>query len=205
MRILISTSISISLLCIWCFFLTLLLFPISTCWAKDSISSGITIKDGDELVSPKKKFSLGFFSSPEGSKNRYLAIWYVDFPTLKIWVANRDVPIMDNSGVLSITSNGNLILTDYSNRTIWSTTAVKHNNPKNPKAQILDSGNLVIRNSKVSGSSNSDINLWQSFDYLIPVKFREGIGGLEQSGDVRAADLMEVLCSFLNVGFCSSI
>ncbi|KMZ73110.1 S-locus receptor kinase (SRK) [Zostera marina] len=128
---------------------------ISTCWAKDSISSGITIKDGDELVSPKKKFSLGFFSTPEGSKNRYLAIWYVDFPTLKIWVANRDVPIMDNSGVLSITSNGNLILTDDSNRTIWSTTVVNHN-AKNPKAQILDSGNLII--------TDSDI-LWQSFDY----------------------------------------
>ncbi|KMZ70074.1 putative ascorbate-specific transmembrane electron transporter1 [Zostera marina] len=29
-------------------------------------------------------------------------------------------------------------------------------------------------------------------NFVIPVKFREGIGGLEQSGDVRAADLMEV-------------
>ncbi|KMZ61070.1 hypothetical protein ZOSMA_550G00020 [Zostera marina] len=144
------------LLFISCVFLTLFS---SICRARDNITYNNSIKDGEVLVSTERKFSLGFFS-PTGSNKRYLGIKYTDFPDIQIWVANRDYPINDKSGVLKIANNGNLVLIESKNNTIvWSPRGTF--NVKNHTAQILDSGNLVL---KQDGDSGSKI-LWQSFDY----------------------------------------
>ena len=83
------------------------------------------IRDGDLLVSNGETFALGFFS-PGESTNRYVGIWFYKAPEQPVvWVANRDNPINDNSGVFSINLHGNLVL--YMART--------KNNPFGP--QIL--------------------------------------------------------------------
>ncbi|KMZ60659.1 S-locus receptor kinase (SRK) [Zostera marina] len=143
------------LLLLWCF-----IFPtifISICRAGDKISFNTSMKDGDILVSSGRKFALGFFS-PIGSNKRYLGVGYADFEDIQIWVANRDRPINNNSGVLKIDGRGNLVLIETMNNTIvWSSKGTFTS--RNHIARILDSGNLIL---KKDGCSKT---LWQSFDY----------------------------------------
>ena len=129
--------------------------------------------DGGVLVSKESNFELGFFS-PGNSSYRYVGIWYspskVSEKTV-VWVANRDNPINDTSGVLTINRYGELALYAYnmeSRLPIWSTN-VSHSvkNTNTLSVQILDTGNLVmIQDDK------AEIFIWQSFDYptdtLIP-------------------------------------
>ncbi|KAK9209431.1 hypothetical protein WN944_001797 [Citrus x changshan-huyou] len=82
-------------------------------------------------------------------------------PDTVVWVANRDRPISDNNAVLTISNIGNLVLLNQTNGTLWSTTVFSE--LKNPVAQLLDDGNLVIRDN--SSSSVPESYLWQSFDY----------------------------------------
>ena len=74
------------------------------CISFDTITLNQPIKDGgDNLVSNQKAFALGFFS-PGNSNLRYLGIWYNEITEQPVvWVANRDNPLNDTSGVLSIT------------------------------------------------------------------------------------------------------
>ncbi|MFS7928048.1 putative non-specific serine/threonine protein kinase [Helianthus anomalus] len=68
-----------------------------------------TIKVGDQLnltshlVSPHRKFKLAFFTSRETGFT-YLGIWFTsnDRSPIKVWVANRSVPIKSSSSVLMI-------------------------------------------------------------------------------------------------------
>ncbi|XP_040987332.1 G-type lectin S-receptor-like serine/threonine-protein kinase At1g11410 [Juglans microcarpa x Juglans regia] len=117
-----------------------------------------SIKDGQTLISKEKNFFIGFFS-PANSSYRYLGIWFakVKEQTL-VWVANRNDPFNDSSGILSINQDGNLILHDSFNHSLWSTN-ISVQGQASTTAQLLDSGNLVLvqeNNKKV---------LWQSFDY----------------------------------------
>ncbi|XP_043688972.1 receptor-like serine/threonine-protein kinase SD1-8 isoform X2 [Telopea speciosissima] len=125
----------------------------------NSITLNQSVRDGQSIVSSGGTFELGFFS-PTNSDNRYLGIWYkkISVQTV-VWVANRDVPIADASGVLKIAGDGNLALLNRSEAVVWSTNASK---VENPVAQLLDSGNLVIREDKDDDPKNY---LWQSFDH----------------------------------------
>jgi hypothetical protein len=77
-----------------------------------------------------------------------------------VWVANRDTPLTDLSGVLQVTNRGILVLLNHNKSTVWSSNTSKSS--QNPVAQLLDSGNLVVKD----GSDNEAENfLWQSFDY----------------------------------------
>ncbi|KAE8689722.1 G-type lectin S-receptor-like serine/threonine-protein kinase [Hibiscus syriacus] len=138
-------------------FLFLSHFSLST----DTITQDHFIKDNDEvLVSDGKTFALGFFS-PATSRNRYVGIWYYQIPgNIVVWVANRNNPIKDNSGILSVDSRGNLALFQR-NQTlpVWSTN-ISMAGSRDSVAQILDTGNLVLLQS----DARKDI-LWQSFDY----------------------------------------
>ncbi|KAK9195283.1 hypothetical protein WN943_003403 [Citrus x changshan-huyou] len=107
------------------------------------------------------KFELGFFS-PGKSKNRYVGLWYQKIPDTVLWVANRNSPISDHNAVLTIGNNGNLVLLNQTNGTIWSTNVSSQ--VKNPVARLLDNGNLVIKDN--SSSHTTESYLWQSFDYL---------------------------------------
>nr|POE84508.1 g-type lectin s-receptor-like serine/threonine-protein kinase [Quercus suber] len=141
---------------------TLLLFVFSQFGtSQDTISISKPIKDIDDvLVSEGETFALGFFS-PGVSTNRYVGIWYNKAPQKPVvWVANRDNPINDSSGVLSIDAHGNLVLhVKDRNQPIWSTNITSKSTNKSTVAQLLDSGNLQLALDKTSEV------LWQSFDY----------------------------------------
>ncbi|XLR36370.1 G-type lectin S-receptor-like serine/threonine-protein kinase At4g27290 isoform X1 [Arachis ipaensis] len=141
--------------------LAYILSPSSLATELDYIHVSQSLSDGMTLVSQGGKFELGFFS-PGNSHKRYLGIWYKKIPVQTVvWVANRANPINDFSGTLTVKSTGNLSLTENGTETtFWSTISRKQ--AKNPVLELLDSGNLVLRNE---GESNPKAYLWQSFDY----------------------------------------
>ncbi|KAG9153837.1 hypothetical protein Leryth_005945 [Lithospermum erythrorhizon] len=117
------------------------------------------IKDGQTLVSPNQTFEVGFFS-PGTSQTRYLGIWYKTTPSVIVWVANRDHPLQDSQGLLTLTNNATLLLLDNSTNVIWS--SISSSFGANPELQLLDTGNLVIIDKK---KSNRESYIWQSFDF----------------------------------------
>ncbi|KAI3457036.1 hypothetical protein Pfo_013699 [Paulownia fortunei] len=129
--------------------------------AADTINTTQIIRDGDTIVSSAESFELGFFS-PGNSTNRYVGIWYNNVTVrTPIWVANREFPLRNTtSGVLKVIKSGQLVLQDDRNNTIWSSNASRV--AQNPVVQLLDSGNLVIREANDDQPENY---LWQSFDY----------------------------------------
>ncbi|KHN19080.1 G-type lectin S-receptor-like serine/threonine-protein kinase [Glycine soja] len=129
-------------------------------YAADALTPTSSINDGQELISAGQNFSLGFFT-PGISKSRYVGIWYKNImPQTVVWVANRDYPLNDSSGNLTIVA-GNIVLFDGSGNRIWSTNSSR-SSIQEPMAKLLDSGNLVLMDGK---SSDSDSYIWQSFDY----------------------------------------
>ncbi|KAL0399325.1 UNVERIFIED_CONTAM: G-type lectin S-receptor-like serine/threonine-protein kinase [Sesamum radiatum] len=127
----------------------------------DVINRTHMITDGQTLISSDGSFELGFFS-PASSKNRYVGIWYKKITAFTVvWVANRDNPLTNTSGaVLKVTEPGILALLNGSNSMIWSSNM--SGVARNPVAQLLDSGNLVV---KEANDDYSEKYLWQSFDY----------------------------------------
>ncbi|GLU23167.1 hypothetical protein SLE2022_391920 [Rubroshorea leprosula] len=128
----------------------------------DTITPNHSVKDdGSLIVSGGKVFALGFFT-PGSSKYRYIGIWYNQVPQRTVvWVANRDNPIDDNSGVLSIDSQGSLVLFKKNQTlTVWSANVSSKAGSKNSMAQLLDTGNLVLFQDDTKRTL-----LWQSFDY----------------------------------------
>ncbi|KAI3721409.1 hypothetical protein L2E82_32419 [Cichorium intybus] len=132
---------------------------LKTSSAIDTMFPNQTLKDGDTLVSEAEVFELGFFGLGN-STFRYLGIRYkqVSAGTI-VWIANREVPLVDPTGVLKISDKGILELLSVSNTLIWSSQSSKPAAYMNPVAQLLDSGNLVIRD-EISGDL-----IWQSFDH----------------------------------------
>ncbi|XLU26881.1 G-type lectin S-receptor-like serine/threonine-protein kinase At4g27290 isoform X2 [Arachis ipaensis] len=129
----------------------------------ESISTTQSLTDGDTMVSAGGTFAVGFLSIPEGSKNRYLGIWYNKVPSNTVaWIANRNAPLNDSSGVLKITANGTLALHTHNDTIIWHSNSSEF--AQRPVAVLLDSGNLVV---KEDGSNDDDLKsfIWQSFDY----------------------------------------
>ncbi|GMH24318.1 hypothetical protein Nepgr_026161 [Nepenthes gracilis] len=120
----------------------------------DSLNDG----DGKTLISSGKVFEIGFFS-PGSSNNRYLGIWYKSSPLTVAWVANRNNPLTDRSGSLRIRDNI-LVITNKNGTIFWSSNSTAAD--QSSVAQILDSGNFVLRNASGSDSGNY---FWQSFDH----------------------------------------
>ncbi|XP_042948000.1 G-type lectin S-receptor-like serine/threonine-protein kinase At4g27290 isoform X2 [Carya illinoinensis] len=142
------------------FFLSSLLFSLlETSNSLDTLPSNQSIRDGDTLVSAGGTFEMGFFS-PGSSKSRYVGIWYAISSGTVVWVANRDTPLNDHSGVLTITDEGVLALLNSTNNVVWSTNISR--TAENPVAQLLDTGNLVVKDGNVDDPERF---LWQSFDY----------------------------------------
>ncbi|RYQ96963.1 hypothetical protein HN51_043896 [Arachis hypogaea] len=130
------------------------------CVARDTITTLQSISDGDTLVSADETFALGIFS-PGTSKNHYVGIWYNKDPTKAIvWVANRENPLTDSSGVLKVNNTGILVLLDSNNSLIWSSNTTR--SAQNPVAKLLNSGNFVVQDDT---NSDTEDFLWQSFDY----------------------------------------
>ncbi|XP_023879915.1 G-type lectin S-receptor-like serine/threonine-protein kinase At4g27290 isoform X2 [Quercus suber] len=128
--------------------------------AADSISKSESLSEGITLVSKHESYALGFFS-PGKSRNRYLGIWYNNIPVRTVvWVANRLNPINDSSGMLMVNSSGSLVLLSQNRTVAWSANSTKQ--AWNPIVQLLDSGNLVLREENEEDPENY---LWQSFDH----------------------------------------
>ena len=137
---------------------TLLLFYFIPCFnTLDTIAPGQSVKDNETLVSSGGTFEAGFFTF--GDPNRqYFGIWYKGLsPRTIVWVANRDAPVGNSSGVLNVTDEGNLVILDGTGTIVWSSNT--STTAKKPVVQLLDSGNLAVKEQ-----SNPQNLLWESFD-----------------------------------------
>ncbi|KAM7495509.1 hypothetical protein LguiB_030118 [Lonicera macranthoides] len=144
---------------------SLIIIPkISNAVAVDTINKTQFLKDNDTIVSSNGTFEMGFFQ-PGNSRNWHVGIWYkkISVQTV-VWVANREIPITNKSeSVLKVTGEGILVLVNSSNNIIWfSSNNASRSSPQNPIAQLLDSGNLVVREAN---DDNPENFIWQSFDY----------------------------------------
>ncbi|XVE90428.1 hypothetical protein DITRI_Ditri20bG0076900 [Diplodiscus trichospermus] len=125
--------------------------------ALDSIISSTSIKDSEAITSSNGVFTLGFYSLAN-STNRYVGIWYgIGSPEDSvIWVANKDKPVKDDSGVVMISEDSNLVVLNGKKEILWSSNV--KNQGGNVSARILDTRNLVLQNSNSGG-----VSLWESF------------------------------------------
>ncbi|KAI4334052.1 hypothetical protein L6164_018789 [Bauhinia variegata] len=128
------------------------------CLARDTLNAVEKIfNNGTSLVSAQGMFELGFFSPQGNTTNRYLGIWYHGLqPQTVVWVANRDEPITDGTGVVLIRSDGNLVVSNRTELYWWTKLGIS--SPTHRKLKLMDSGNLVFMDDQ-SGEI-----LWQSFD-----------------------------------------
>lgn len=132
--------------------------------AASSISANQSLSGDQTLASsPSGTFVLGFFS-PTTSEPRkfYVGIWYGKVSQSQktvVWVANRETPVSDPSASeLRIADDGNLVLLNRSNSLVWSTNVASIRS-NSTVAELLDGGNLVLRDG-----SNSSRVFWQSID-----------------------------------------
>ncbi|XP_050285382.1 G-type lectin S-receptor-like serine/threonine-protein kinase At1g11300 isoform X2 [Quercus robur] len=138
----------LSLLCCFCLNLTV---------AIDNIRSSQSINDTEYIISNGSAFRLGFFS-PENSTNRYLGIWYNNISVFTvIWVANRQKPLKDSSGILTISKEGNLVVLNGQAEIFWSSNI--SNSVTNSSATLGDFGNLVLQ------VDTTGLVLWESFQH----------------------------------------
>ncbi|PPS06034.1 hypothetical protein GOBAR_AA14624 [Gossypium barbadense] len=139
--------------------------------ASDTLRASKSIKDPEFIISQGGVFRLGFFSFAN-STNRYVGILYNQIPVQTVvWVANRNRPLKDSSGILTISDDGKLVVLNGKAEILWST-HVTNLVPNATTAQLLDSGNLVLNNGDNGGSSS----LWESFQHPSNVHTRSWKG-----------------------------
>ncbi|CAA3027855.1 G-type lectin S-receptor-like serine threonine-kinase At4g27290 isoform X1 [Olea europaea subsp. europaea] len=129
--------------------------------AVDTIATSQILRDGETIVSSDGTFELGFFSLGN-SKNRYVGMWYKKITVMTVvWVANREVPLTNRSGLLKVVKPGLLVLQNDTNGVIiWSSNTSRP--VKTPVAKLLYSGNLVVKETNDDDPENF---LWESFNY----------------------------------------
>ncbi|KAF3782300.1 S-locus-specific glycoprotein S6 [Nymphaea thermarum] len=148
------------LLMIFC----LIFVQLHPCLSGDTISAGHSITGSQTITSKCGMFELGYFS--RGSPARYyIGIWYKDVKDDNVvWVANRDMPLQNNTAELKISEDGsNLVIQTKSGFLIWSTnsTPTPSSHPAARAAILHDNGNLVLRDGNSSGAAA----FWESFDH----------------------------------------
>ncbi|KAL3523366.1 hypothetical protein ACH5RR_016200, partial [Cinchona calisaya] len=112
------------------------------------------LQDPETIVSSGQNFRLGIFS-PANSSNHYVGIVYNILGTITIWMANRDEPLKDSSGIVTISEDCNLVILNGQKQVIRSSNV--SNFVANSSAQLSDTGNLVL-------TDNSDESaMWESF------------------------------------------
>lgn len=125
-------------------------FVCSITSAKDIITATDFLTDGKTITSSDGNFEMGLFSPASFTNNWYVGIWYKHNVPDKsvVWVANRVNPFTNTSGVrLKIIDTGQLALLTADNKSIWSTNSSRSLPVKNTVAQLLNSGNLVVRDA----------------------------------------------------------
>ncbi|XP_030443279.1 putative receptor protein kinase ZmPK1 [Syzygium oleosum] len=117
-------------------------------------------KPDDTLTSEDGAFTAGFY--PVGENAYCFAIWFTK-PSCSIhnctvvWMANRDQPVNGRSSKLSLRKNGDLVLVEADRTVVWATSTGSSSGSSMKLLQLLDTGNLVLRDKQ------HDIS-WQSFD-----------------------------------------
>ncbi|XP_058721814.1 G-type lectin S-receptor-like serine/threonine-protein kinase At4g27290 [Vicia villosa] len=120
------------------------------------------IQYSDTLVSAAGVFEAGFFNFGDPQR-QYFGIWYKGMsPRTIVWVANRNTPVENSTGLLKLNDQGSLVILDDSKGVVWSSNSSRIV-VKPVVAQLLDSGNLVVKDANSSGE-NKDF-WWESFDY----------------------------------------
>ncbi|CAA7020839.1 unnamed protein product [Microthlaspi erraticum] len=137
-------------------------FSLRLCSGEDRITFSTPIKDSQTLLCKSGVFRFGFFTPVNSTTRlRYAGIWYDKIPIQTVvWVANKDTPIKDTSGVISISDDGNLVVTDGRNRLVWSTNVTVPVAPNATWVQLLDTGNLKLQDNRNNGET-----LWESFKH----------------------------------------
>jgi len=130
-----------------------------------------------KLVSQGGKFALGFYQPSGGPQDKwYIAIWYNKVQKVTpVWIANRETAVSNpDSSVLTIWTDGNLVLLNKSRSIVWSSNTSTTAGASNATivAVLLNTGNLVL-----AYASNTSNMIWQSFDHptdtgLPGMKFR---------------------------------
>lgn len=145
--------------------LVLLLFLLPLSSSETLGNKVIIIKGSQTILSSKRIFRLGFFSTTNGqlssssssssSSGWYLGISYASVPTpTYVWVANRNRPVSDpDSSTLQLTSTGNLIVSSPRDGVVWQT----DNKDPGTDFHFSDTGNLIL--NRDDGSP-----VWQSFE-----------------------------------------
>ncbi|CAL4947093.1 unnamed protein product [Urochloa decumbens] len=151
--------------------LLLLLAAVAPAASTDTIYRNTTLTGNQTLVSAGGVYALGFFTPDGAAAGRtYLGIWYASIPgpTTVVWVANRQDPVLTSPASLRLTAGGRLAVLDGNNVTVWSSaapTAGNNNITARAAAQLMDTGNLVLRADDSSSSDSENSVAWQSFDY----------------------------------------
>ncbi|TVU46535.1 hypothetical protein EJB05_06076, partial [Eragrostis curvula] len=136
-----------------------LLSLLSTATSRDILhlrsSLAVEEHETDILRSPNGTFSCGFYSIYDDTHAFTFSIWYTNSADKTVvWTANRDRPVHARGAAVTLRKGGAMVLTDYDGTVVWqadgSAAGVRY-------AQLLDSGNLVLKNS-------SHLVVWQSFD-----------------------------------------
>ncbi|GFZ16615.1 hypothetical protein Acr_25g0010240 [Actinidia rufa] len=122
-----------------------------------TIKPGEELKSGAYLVSEGGNFTLGFFTIEETSYS-YIGIWYTnDDQQRKVWVANRNSPISDNSSVLTVDSTTGILKIIRGGNTILNISDQVTGN--NATATLEDTGNFILTDWVEKRT------LWESFDH----------------------------------------
>ncbi|KAF5726432.1 serine/threonine-protein kinase [Tripterygium wilfordii] len=151
-------------------FIVLIGFPALFCSARDTITFNDPLRDQEAETLVSGKYELGFFTPNGRSDNkRYLGIWYYKSrPRTVVWVANRDEPLEDSTGVFALSKDGNLRVLDMQNKSYWSTPLTGrpfvNSFPYRTTVRLMDTGNLVLREEDPKNNV-SVITHWKSFDY----------------------------------------
>ncbi|GJM88338.1 hypothetical protein PR202_ga04389 [Eleusine coracana subsp. coracana] len=105
------------------------------------------------LQSRDGTFSCGFYQIYTDAFT--FSIWYSNSVNkTTVWSANRGSPVRSWGSAITLRKDGSIVLTDYDGTVVWQT---EGNFPNVQYAELLDSGNLVLKNS------SGDI-VWKSFD-----------------------------------------
>ncbi|KAI9161574.1 hypothetical protein LWI28_018789 [Acer negundo] len=122
--------------------------------------------ENGSLVSSNGNLKLGFFS-PGKSQARYVGIWFnkISEQTV-VWVANREIPIRNSTGIFKIGGDGNLaVFCCNQSSLLWSTNVSVP--AQTSMAKLKDSGNLVLSiDDPTSGEFSSCFD-----DHSIPQVF----------------------------------